>query len=271
MSGIAKGIKKVFKKVRESKLLKTIAIAAAIWFTVGTAQAYFAGPTQGMFAESMSASASNMWTTTSEFFAADSVATGTTSIESELAQEGLSSGASLSSSGGEVLAPGVADTTAGVAEGVNASAVQTGADGLTTAASSTGAVPYSGLAAASPAAAAAAPTGMMGWLQANPMATMMLGQAGAGAYGGYLEDKQAEREQEERANRGLMGFDSTGNYGGVVKSQMQPAEPTVTPTGAAPQAVASPQVAQQQPAGGNVPVPRSNLPKLNQQGQLLQG
>ena len=43
MSGIAKAIKKVFK----SKIFKAIVVVAAVWFTAGTATAYFAAPRPG--------------------------------------------------------------------------------------------------------------------------------------------------------------------------------------------------------------------------------
>ena len=114
---------------------------------------------------------------------------------------------------------------------------------------------------------------MFAWLKANPMATMMLGQGAAGAYGGYLEDKQEQREADERANRGLMGFDAGGNFAGKAPATTDEvvAEPQLAATER--QATVAPIVASQQIAAPAVPgqqvqVPREDLTKLNQQGQI---
>jgi hypothetical protein len=77
MSGLVKSVKKVFKKIVKSPIFKAIAIAAIVWFTAGTAAAYFAAPQAGLGA-AMSSSASTMWSTTTSFFGADAAATATT-------------------------------------------------------------------------------------------------------------------------------------------------------------------------------------------------
>ena len=70
MSGVVKAVKKVFKKIKENNVLKTIAVAAAVWFTVVTATAYFAAPEAGLGA-ALSSSASSLCSTTKEFFGAE--------------------------------------------------------------------------------------------------------------------------------------------------------------------------------------------------------
>ena len=248
MFGIAKGIKKVFKKIKENKILSTIVVAGAVWWAVGTANAFFAAPEAGL-GSAMSTSASNIWSTTTEFFGAEaSVAGGT---------EGGSAVANL----GPSVSHQALDTSL-----VGGGGAQTGLD-LTLAGNAGTTL--------APAAVAPAETGMFAWLKSNPMATMMLGQAGVGAYGGYLEDKQAKREIEERANRGLMGFDASGKYKGTPATTDEVlAGPEAAGTDAArPQVVTAPIVAGQQIAppsipGQQVPIPREDLAKLIQQGQL---
>jgi hypothetical protein len=130
-------------------------------------------------------------------------------------------------------------------------------------------------------------TGMMSWLKNNPMATLMLGQSLSGAAQSYSMEKAASDdrafERERLANRGLGGFDSQGNYAGIVSSQQAPtpesavAEPVVQkPQVAAiqPQTVAPIQTPTQTPAPPQqqtVPVSRDQLPKLNQSGQIARG
>lgn len=223
MSGIAKAIKKVFK----SNIFKTIVVAAAIWFTAGTASAYFAAPEAGIGA-AMSSSASTMWGQTTQFFGAEAAA----------------------STGSNVVATPLAGSAAQVATPLAESAV----------------IPAATSAAA---VAPAAEGGMFAWLKANPMATMMLGQGAAGAYGGYLDDKQAERESDERANRGLMGFDASGKYAGIVDSQKTTDEIVADPGATARPVVAGQQINAPTVASQQIPVPREDLTKLTQQGQLI--
>jgi len=243
MSGIAKAIKKVFS----SSLFKVIVVAAAIWFTAGTATAYFAAPQAGLGA-AMSTSASTMWTQTATFFGA-----------------GQTSSSSLIADAGTVATP-LTETGVGAAVplGEAASLAPEAVVDAAVTAGGTATVPG----AITPIVGEkVAETGMMAWLKANPMATMMLGQGVVGAYGGYLEDKQAQAELDERNNRGLMGFDSTGAYKGVVQSQT----PENTLTEPEARFIPGQQVAQQEVNAQGVPVPREDLTKLNQQGQIRRG
>jgi hypothetical protein len=129
---------------------------------------------------------------------------------------------------------------------------------------------------------ASASTGMMGWLEQNPMATMILGQGVMGAAQGYNADKAAkdiaDREDEYRKSRGLMGYDSKGQYGGqpqgVVASQQKTNEPTTQAI--APPTVEAPVVPQQvaaapAPQPTQTPVPREQLPQMNRDGQVARG
>ncbi len=245
MSGIARAIKKVFK----SDIFKVIVVAAAVWFTAGTASAYFAAPEAGLGA-AMSQSASTMWSTTTNFFSASAA-------ESGVADAAVGGAANL----GPSVSSQALDTS--LVSGGGAQGLDLTLAGNTTAA------------AVAPAAVApAAETGMFAWLKANPMATMMLGQAGSGAYGGYLDDKQAQREVEERANRGLFGFDASGKYKGApattdeVLAGPESASPATQPQTVATPIVASQQVAPPTTPGQQVPIPREDLTKLIQQGQL---
>ncbi len=203
----------------------------------------------------MQSSATTMWTTTTEFFAADAAAAGN--------QAAVQNIEAIAADAGVTATPlaegyGVGQTATPLAEGaaVGGEAIVEGV-----------AAPMSTPSVSFNTAVAPKPTGMMAWLKGNPMATMMLGQAGAGAYGGYLQDKAEQREDEFRKSRGLMGFDSTGTYGGgVVKSRMPNAD-DVAPSATTAPTVAAPVVASQQ----TVQVPRSDLVELNKQGQLLKG
>jgi len=271
MSGIAKAIKKVFK----SDVFKVIVVAAAVWFTAGTASAYFAAPEAGL-GSAMSQSASTMWSQTTTFFGATApvesaaVESAANVVATPLAEAGASAAVPIGEQAGTAFGESLVEHGAEMA-----------AESSTFAANTAAVAP----AAVAPAAAAVAPaaaaeTGMLSWLKANPMATMMLGQGAAGAYGGYLEDKQAEREAEERKNRGLMGYDSEGNYAGRKPSTesllaspsapaaQAPAQSATTAPIVASQQVAPQTVQSQQPQ--QVSVPRDELTKLIQQGQNAQ-
>jgi len=105
-------------------------------------------------------------------------------------------------------------------------------------------------------------------MQANPIPTMVLGQAGVGAYSGYLDDKKDARDDEERKDRGTRGYAWSGNYAGnpgIVQSQQ------VVPQASTAQTVAGPTIAAPTVGGPNQapiqrPVNRNNLPALQKQG-----
>ena len=124
---------------------------------------------------------------------------------------------------------------------------------------------------------AAKSPGIFGWMKDNPMATMMLGQAGAGAYQGYLLDKQQEREDDKMKKQGLMGFDyhgrgpSTGpTGGGVIASQMSRPEDAVTDPSSATVAPNVMAPADTMPRR-LFPVSREKLPELSRFGQIVSG
>jgi len=253
MSGVPI-IGKVYKKIMDTPLLKVAVIGAAIWFTAGTASAYYAAPELGL-----GAAMSTSWTGMVSAFTGAAAAEGAAAQTAELAA--ASSSASAGAATAEVAAAGTATgATAGVtqAEMLAAQTAGFGAEGAA-------------LTAEAAAGAEVAGGGVSGWMSANPLQTMMLGQAGVGAYQGHLADKAAKREEkrieEERQSRGTMGFDYLGKPGIVASQQgTMPSEPSV-PASAAPvvasQQVRTPIVGRQQ-----VAVQRENLPKLNQQGQL---
>ena len=194
-----------------------------------------------------------MWTTTTNFFSAGA--------ESGMAE------AAVGESGSAVVGSSVPQQALDTSL-VGGGGAQTGLD--LTLAGNVGTT-------LAPAAVAPAETGMFAWLKSNPMATMMLGQAGVGAYGGYLEDKQAKREVEERANRGLMGFDESGKYGGApapaTTAELLARPESACSAAAHHQVVTSPilechMVTLSAQSVSQVPIPREDLAKLIQQGQL---
>ena len=290
MSGLVNAIKKTFKKVTkeigravdkvvdvvedvvESDVFKVVAVAAVVWFTVGTASAYFAGPTAGSFGASASASATNMWSSTTAFFGGEAAAAG--AGESVAALDGMAAEASwgVNAVGG---AEAAAANVAASAHPLNAAAVA----GSTTASNLTGTAiaGEAGMLGAGSVNAAAgvgevaatSAGGMMGWLEANPMATMMLGQGVMGAAQGYSADKSAERiqnaEDERLKNRGLGGFDYSGNRQGVVASQQTPEQVVAEPDASKVAPVQQQEVA---PQAVQTPVPKDQLPKLLENGQL---
>lgn len=323
MSGLVKGVKKVFNKIVKSPIFKAVAVAAIIWFTAGTAAAYFAAPSAGI-GSAMASSATTMWTTTASFFGAE--AAGAVSADTSLAgsiDAAVASGASANAANATVIMEGAAQGTEHAALQLQpaAGSVQAGSPTAMTYGGTTGmdAAATSSLAAAPAAPVTAAQTsqlaldtsgadlsmagapsnttlaggpitpppvaktGMMAWLADNPMATMMLGQGVMGAASSYETDKSAERlmdqEDEWRRNRGLMGFDDKGK-GGVVRSQMggDTVAEAVAEPGAVP-ATQAPTVAPQQvaapvapaPVAQQVPVPREQLPQMNQDGLIARG
>ncbi|MBW2690540.1 MAG: hypothetical protein JRC99_11485 [Deltaproteobacteria bacterium] len=292
MSGIVKGVKKIFKKIKESNILKVAVAAAAIWFTAGTAMNYFgaasgAAGTAGSLGASMSAQASSMWGSVTNAFTSEAVANGNAAAAAE--GEALMSGAvatPVNFAGTEagipqlLSDPVVGSAISGVAPASDAM-MSSVADGsmmdLSSLAPETGSVAGFGTGDAG-FSISNAMKGAGSWMKENPMSTMMLGQAGAGAYGGYLADKESERLDDERKDRGLFGFDSEGNYGGVVNSQRTASRPqtNLQPTTRPPvarDATARPQVRPQTPGApgsqtASYQVPRNQLPSLQEQGQL---
>lgn len=238
MSGIKKGLKKAFKKVKKvakSKIGKTILAGAAIWFTAGTASAYFAAPQAGLGA-AMSASANSMYlTATTGSFVSGAEAAGMA------AAEGTTQAAMLTAQTAEFGGAGV--TEAGV--GSMTELAKASADVATTAAGGAGGVA----------------TGMT---SGELAATMIGGQAVSGAITAREMEKESEREDEYRRSRGLMGVGYEGEVArpGIVAGQRQPAQPPVTGATARP-VVSRPSATPQTRA-----IKRNNLPQLRKQGLI---
>ena len=243
MSGIPV-IGKVFDAIKKNKILKAIVVAAVVYFTVGAAMEYFAAS-----GASTAAAGGTMAATTTASTAAATTAGATGAA---------STGAALTS--GAAAAPVVAGTAAAAAPVIAAPAAAGAAAAGTT------------------AAGTAAAGGVTGWMAANPMTTMILGQGVAGAAGSYEERKAQEdaiaQRERERKDRGLFGFDYEGQPAGVITSAMQQPAPAVAPQQV--QAAQAPIVAGQQIAAPGtmpqqIPIQRKDLPKLNQSGQIALG
>ncbi len=320
MSGIATSIKKKFKK---NPLLTTVVAAAAIWFTAGTAAAYFAPGSAGI-GSAMATSGANMWSGVSAAFGGEAAAGGATTIAPSGAQVG-------SIVGGEAVAGvpmaateglGAAATVSPAAEaaayeasigslpaGANASSIVSGGSVTGVPMSATegvgalsgevaGAAQSAGVTAAEESAMyqasingampeVAGGNGIVGnamaWMGDNPIPAMILGQAGVGAYSGYLDDKADKRADEQRKERGLGGYDWNGKYagqryqndpstqmansqgGGIVNSQQNNIQAArVDPASTEQNPLALPEMASVQ----RRPVNRADLPALNKQGLI---
>ena len=262
MSGVIKTIKKSFKK---NPILTTIVVGAAIWWTAGVASAYMATPGAGI-GSAMSSSATSMWTTATNFvsWTGGFVSGADVAFEQAAAKAALLNGVEV----GAVAGAGVP-----TAVGTKASAATLAAEGGA-AASETALYEASLAGGAMPAAVAPPPpsTGLVQnaakWMGNNPIPTMILGQAGVGAYSGYLEEKGAADARSDanlvRTDRGTRGYDWQGNYAGnqgIVQSQQVEAPKTVAQT-VSPPVVQAPTT--QSPTAR--PVDRNNLPQLQRQG-----
>lgn len=266
MSGIPI-IGKVFDEIQKNPVLAVAVVAATVYFT--------AGASAGAMAPVSEASAAGT-STTAMAGASEAAATSTATATAT----GTATGAAAAEGATAAGVTGAAET--GVAGAGAAEAAGAGTAGIvgstmpgaaTAGAAEIGVTGAAGAGATEAAAAAAAPS----WFEAHPMATMLLGQAGIGAVSGYMQEEQQRKREEAKAlevknareSRGLMGYDFQGNYGGVINNAMVPRQGTA--------AQAAPIVANQQvqaPTVTNtqqVPVPKSNLPTLNQQGQLVAG
>jgi hypothetical protein len=240
MSGIAKSIGKVFKKLEP--LIKPAIMAVAIYYTASAAMSAFAAPSVGA-----------------------STATGATTWGGATANlpGNLSAGmGGTASAGATASTVAQASTMPG-----NLSAGMGGS-----AAANTGNVVANTV--GNEVVKKTAETGMMGWLQANPMAAMMVGQGVAGIAGADAESDMMDRQEASKKDRGLMGFNYDGSSG-VVNRQMNNPPPTsnnsasTSPTTNAP-VVAGQQVAnnQVQNQNQNRPIPRDQLPDMNKRGEF---
>jgi hypothetical protein len=290
MSGLVKAVAKTFKKIVKSPVFKAVVIAAVVYFSVGAASAYFAAPAVGAGTAATGAAATT--TTASGMMASKATYMAATEAAAASAASAGATGSVTAISGMQAKGAYMAANGATYAESMVALPAATSATATTNAASTGFSIMDSvpagnetlaigntnaGMSLASNPVIpeVTKPAGMMGWLADNPVATMMLGQGVMGAAAGYSADKYADKrldhEEDMRNNRGLMGYDYQGN-GGVVASQRLPtvaetvAEPdasTVAPVQG--QQVAAPVVAAQT---AQTPVPKDQLPKLLESGQL---
>ena len=205
-----KSVKKVATKLWDNKLIRAAIIAVAVYYTAGLAsQAGWFAPAAGEGSTLAAAGANGTTFTT----VAESGAT-VSSIGAETASAADIAGTAMA-------APATAAAPVSASGGVLTGTEIAGTAGAEMAA---GAVAPG--AAAAPAAASPGIVGStMGWMQANPMATMMLGQGVSGAVSSHEARKAEDRAREERQSYGAMGFDRSGAYKGpgVINSQRQPA------------------------------------------------
>jgi hypothetical protein len=235
MSGIAKSLGKVFKKIKP--LIVPAITAVAIYYTVGAASAAFSAPAAG------SATASGA----------------TTYGGATAAMPG-----NLSAGMGGTASAGATASTAATASAMPGN-LSAGMGGST-----------ASNVVANTVTKKTAETGMMGWLQANPMAAMMVGQGVAGIASAGAESDMMDRQEASRKDRGLMGINYDGSSG-VVNRQITKPPPTnnnsasTSPTTNAPvvagQQVATNQV-QNQNQNQNRPIPRDQLPDMNKRGEF---
>jgi hypothetical protein len=277
MSGVLKSVSKVFKKVGDavssvakSDAFKVALIAGFVYLTAGAASGTFPPVEPGTTA-ALGAEAGGTFTGTAEIFGGVETVTGgavtaETAAATAVADTAGYSAAGELAAGGDVLA---ADIAAGNAVADTAAANIAAATPAGTTVATGNGLAYTLPSAASPgvmAADAAANTGgILGWMQSNPMATMLMGQGVSGAVSAYEADKMAEREEKRLRNRGLMGVDYEGNYqgkpsGGIVASNMGR-------DATAAQVVNSPGV-QQPGARKTRPIARNKLPELHKQGLI---
>lgn len=186
-------VKKVFKKIKENKILKTVAIVAAAWYLAGAASAYFNGPQSVGLADSLAASGESMWS---------SVA-GEAGFQSatEVAASNVASGAAtLSTPAGAVVGQGAITETAlaptvtpGIEEAAYQASLETGAG------------------TATDLAAKEAGGGMLdaagNWIKANPMATAVIA-------GGVSSAMTPVPETPPAPQYGAFGMGASGEWQG---------------------------------------------------------
>jgi hypothetical protein len=247
MSGIAKSIGKVFKKIKP--LIKPAITAVAIYYTAGAAMSAFAAPAAG----AATTASATTWGST----------LGGTSAVGGAGGLGITSASAGAVSGAGAVA-GSGSGASAFGSTLNASAGSAAVNAGNVVANTVG----------NEVVKKTAETGMMGWLQANPMAAMMVGQGVAGIASADAESDMMDRQEASKKDRGLMGFNYDGSSG-VVNRQMNNPPPannnsaSTSPTTNAP-VVAGQQVAtnQVQNQNQNRPIPRDQLPDMNKRGEF---
>lgn len=273
MSGVTDFVSKAFKKVKsvatkiwDNKIIRAVIIAVAVYYTAGLAsQAGWFAPAAGEGAALSTGVAEG--TTFTTVAAESTAATSGIGLGAETAAVGSADALSLGgatagstgAAGGGVVTGAEFAGTAG-AEMAAGAAVPGAAGSAGVAGSASGAVAPT--LASAPAASPGIIKGAMGWMQANPIPTMMLGQGVSGAMQSYeadqAEQRRIDQDNLEFSRRGTMGYDTAGNYAGR------------TP-GVVASEVAAPTVQTAAPAATKVvPVKRDNLAELHKQGLVNQ-
>lgn len=244
---------KVFKEIDSNPILKTVAIAAVIYFTASAASSYFSAE-----AATVASAGGGMAATTS----ASATAASTASTAAGAASTAGAAGTGLTA--GTVGTAGLNTTLPAALSATEIAAAETAASTLGSSATATN------------------------WFSKNPLATMILGQGISGAASTSearrasdqkieLQKQMLAQKENARTDRGLMGFNYDGSPGLINSriSQPPPQDMTANVQGqnapqVAPQATAAPIIASQQVAPQQVdqspqqvPIQRSDLPKLN--------
>lgn len=246
MSGVVKGIKKVFKKIWNNKIVRAVVIAAAIYFTGGLAAGAMGSATAAAL-PGIAAAADTIGVTAGAFgsTAAATAASGAAAFAGGVAEGELAGGAFASAAPEVASAPfagGVADATVGES-GLLSSAAETGAkEGLLSSAADGNAAFAGGEAAAE---AGQSSSWIPKWFSDLPAAAQTVvanaaleGAKGvAGAYVVNEQEKEAERlRAEHQANQEPVSLSWTGPSG-----FRGPQAPTGSqPTGAAPTTATEP-------------------------------
>ena len=254
MSGVIKSVTKSFRK---SNLLGKVAIAAAVWWTAGTAMAYFSAPSVTV-GQAMAASTESMFSAVSAetaFVSPSTAAAGMTETAAATAAGAGTQAAELASQTEAFGAAGNAATNASLQYAGDA-AVNAGVDTMSGIAAGTGGA---GNVAASTAAKLAANGSMT---NSQMMGMVLGGNAISGAAAADQAEEQRDYKDRVRRERGLGGYNYDGSYAGkpVIRSAMRPKSED--------QAINAPEVVAPtvQAPGQPRPIPRRELAKLNRQG-----
>lgn len=228
--GVKKVVSKAWKAIKKSKLLKTIAVAAAVYFTGGAALGAIGGASGGVSGMLAGAKAglSSAWGGVTG--AASAVSGGNFAAAGSKLAGGITGAHGAGATAAGKLA-GIAAETTGTAATASANpAIAGGAQsgskianmqwGMNGGQSTMGGLEGGGVLssgtqnvatklAADGAAATEASGGILGFAKANPMATALIAQPVIGGISGYAQAKQAEEEERKRIDR------INGNYGRI--------------------------------------------------------
>ena len=251
VTSIAKGVKNVAKKVWESKIGKLLIMAAAVYFTYGAVTAYAAAPSAGIGA-AMSSSASSMWSTAAT-----------------LGSTGGAAGATGAAGAAGAGATGAAAAGAGTMTAANAAAIGAPAGWSSLGANALPAAAAGG-AAGGGAAGGGIIAGAAGFMKANPLATLMIGQGVSSAASGMFAKDIAKNEREYldrvRTSRGLYGRSYGGSGPELPTGDTGILAPFMKPLAAPPAPAVNATVAPS--VSGTTQVPVTELANLKKQGLI---